>query len=59
MTDSFAVEEKETPVVAEDLKALQVPLGMPFNWGLVGGISAGVVALLSVLAFLLLRRRRA
>ncbi|HUV43273.1 MAG TPA: hypothetical protein VMW13_00430 [Dehalococcoidales bacterium] len=59
MTDSFAVEEKEIPLVAEDLKALQVPLGMPFNWGLVGGISAGVVTLLAVLAFLLLRRRRA
>jgi hypothetical protein len=59
MTDSFAIEEEETPVVAEDLESLQVPLGMPFNWGLIGGISAGVVTLLAVLAFLLLRRRRA
>ena len=58
LADSFLVEEKETPVVAEDLESLQVPLDLPFNWGLVGGISAGVVALLAMLVFLFLRQRR-
>ena len=59
MTDSFVIEGEETPAMAEDLESPPVPVGTPVNQGLVGGISAGVAALLAVVAFLLLRRRRA
>ena len=59
MTDSFVIEDEETPVVSEDPELSPVLVGTAVNWGLVGGISAGVVALLAVLALLLLRRRRA
>ena len=59
MTDSFLVEEEEIPVTGEDPELPPIMVGTTANWGFIGGISAGVVALLTVLVILFLRRRRA
>ena len=59
MADSFLVDEEEIPVTGEDPELPPVLVGTTVNWGFIGGISAGVVALLTVLVILFLRRRRA
>jgi len=59
ITDSFLVEEEEVSVTGEDTELPPVLVGTTVNWGFIGGISAGVVALLVVLVILFVSRRRA